>query len=98
MALCVFIGDELSALGFRLAGVQCHSPPQGQALALFRELRELAQLILLTEEVAKTLPPDLLRRTQLAGYPLVLVIPDIQQRVLPPDRVAAVRKQLGMAQ
>lgn len=98
MALCAFLGDELSALGFRLGGVECHNPTPGEAPALFRSLRERVQLILLTAEAARSLPPDLLRRTQTAERPLVLVISDVRRRVLPLDQVETVRRQLGMAE
>jgi vacuolar-type H+-ATPase subunit F/Vma7 len=98
MALCAFVGDELSALGFRLGGVECHSPTPAETTALFRTLQERVQLILLTAEAAQALPPDLLRRTQAAERPLVLVIADVRRRVLPPDQVEQVRRQLGMAE
>ena len=98
MALCAFLGDELSTFGFRLAGVECHRPAPQETLALFRSLREQVQLILITAEVAAALPPELLRRSQRDEHPLVLVIPDIRRHVVPPDRVAAVRRQLGMAE
>jgi vacuolar-type H+-ATPase subunit F/Vma7 len=98
MALCAFVGDELSALGFRLGGVECHSPTPAETPALFRTLRERVQLILLTAEAAQALPPDLLRRTQAAERPLVLVIPDVRRRLLPPDRVDLIRRQLGIAE
>jgi vacuolar-type H+-ATPase subunit F/Vma7 len=98
MALCAFVGDELSALGFRLGGVECHSSTPAETPALFRTLRERVQLILLTAEAAQALPPDLLRRTQAAERPLVLVIPDVRRRLLPPDRVDLIRRQLGIAE
>lgn len=98
MALCAFVGDELSALGFRLGGVECHSPTPAETPALFRTLLGRVQLILLTGEAAQALPPDLLRRTQAAERPLVLVIPDVRRRLLPPDRVDLIRRQLGMAE
>lgn len=98
MALCAFLGDELTALGFRLGGVECHSPTPAETPALFRGLRERVQLILLTAQAAQALPPDLLRKTQAAQRPLVLVIADVRRRVLPPDQVEQVRRQLGMAE
>lgn len=98
MALCAFVGDELSALGFRLGGVECHSPTPAETPALFRTLLERVQLILLTAEAAQALPPDLLRRTEAAERPLVLVIPDVRRRLLPPNRVDLIRRQLGMAE
>ncbi len=78
--------------------MECHSPTPAETPALFRTLLERVQLILLTAEAAQALPPDLLRRTQAAERPLVLVIPDVRWRLLPPDRVELVRRQLGMAE
>ena len=98
MPLCAFLGDELSTLGFRLAGVECHRPAPQETLALFRSLREQVQLILITAEVAAALPPELLRRSQRDEHPLVLVIPDIRRHLVPPDLVAALRRHLGMAE
>ena len=72
-------------------------PYPGGDPALFRTLLERVQLILLTAEAAQALPPDLLRRTQAAERPLVLVIPDVRG-ASSPDRVALVRRQLGMAE
>lgn len=98
MALCAFLGDEISALGFRLAGVECYRPAPEETLGLFRRLRAEVQLILVTAQVAADLPADLLRRAQLAERPLVLVIPDVRHRVAAPDRAALIRRQLGMAE
>ena len=98
MPLCAFLGDELSTLGFRLAGVECHRPAPEETQALFRSLRTQVQLILITAEVAAALPPELLRRAQRDEHPLVLVIPDIRRHLVPPDLVAALRRQLGMAE
>jgi len=98
MTLCAFMGDELSTLGFRLAGLECHKPSPEETLPLFRSLRDRVQLILMTSDVAASLPPELLLRAQRQENPLVLVIPDIRRRTLPPDRVASVRKQLGIAE
>jgi vacuolar-type H+-ATPase subunit F/Vma7 len=49
-ARVAFIGDEVSALGFRLAGVDAHTPGPGEGPALFARLRCEAALILLTQE------------------------------------------------
>lgn len=98
MALCAFVGDELSALGFRLGGIECHSPSPEETPRLFRDLRERVELILLTADAAQALPADLLRKTQAAERPLVLVIADVRRRLLPPNRAELVRRQLGMAE
>jgi vacuolar-type H+-ATPase subunit F/Vma7 len=98
MANCAFVGDALSALGFRLAGVDCHTPEPGEVAALVRELAERVELILLTAERAREVPAGLLAELEMAEWPLVLVIPDVRRRHLPADRAAVLRRQLGMAE
>lgn len=98
MALCAFLGDEVSAAAFRLAGVDVYRPEPDEAAALFRRLRGEVRLILLTAEVAAALPPELVLNAQLQEGPLVMVIPDVRNRVPASDLAAAVRRQLGMAE
>ena len=98
MTSCAFLGDELTSLGFRLAGVECHQHAPEETAGLFRALCERVALILMTAESAGNVPADLLVQVQRAERPLVMVIPDVRLRTLPPDRVAAVRRQLGMAE
>lgn len=98
MPLCAFVGDELTALGFRLGGIECHSPSPEETPSLFRDLQGRVELILLTAQAAEALPADLLRKTQAAGLPLVLVIADVRRCLAPPDPGELVRRQLGMAE
>ncbi|HSO81287.1 V-type ATP synthase subunit F [Thiocapsa sp.] len=98
MAACAFLGDEVSGIGFRLAGVEVYCPGPQEAVALFRRLREETRVLFITAEIAAALPPDLLRAAELATWPLVLVIPDVRHRVAAPDLVAEVRRHLGMAE
>ena len=98
MTVCAFIGDELSAAGFRLAGVDVHVPAARQAADLFRRLLGESQLILITAEVADWLPEDLLARALRVGRPLILTIPDVRGQVQPPDLSSLLRRQLGMAE
>jgi vacuolar-type H+-ATPase subunit F/Vma7 len=98
MAFCSFLGDEVSAAGFRLAGVDVHVPEADGVEALFRRLLEESQLVLITAEAAAGLPADLLARALRAPSPLTLVIPDLRGRVEPPDLSSLLRHQLGMAE
>ena len=95
---CAFIGDEVSAAGFRLAGFAAHYPAPTQATALFQRLRAEAALILITQEARGWVGEVPVREAVLAGRPLVLVIPDVRGRISPPDIGEAIRCQLGMAE
>ncbi len=95
---CAFIGDEVSAVGFRLAGVAAHSPAPAQAPELFRRLRGEAALILVTQEALGWVGEGTVRAAMAAARPLVLVIPDVRGRSVPPDIGEAIRRQLGMAE
>ncbi|EGV16038.1 V-type ATP synthase subunit F [Thiocapsa marina] len=98
MVACAFIGDEISGLGFRLAGVEVHCPEPREVRGLFQRLREADRVIVMTAEIAAALPPELLREAESATWPLVLVVPDVRNRVAAPDLVADVRRHLGMAE
>jgi len=98
MTACVFMGDEVSAAGFRLAGIVVHVPTRSAALVLFETLCEEAELILLTAEVAEWLPSERLRVALHSVRPLVLVVADIRGLRQPPDVAGVLRRQLGMGE
>jgi vacuolar-type H+-ATPase subunit F/Vma7 len=95
---CVFIGDEVSAAGFRLAGVTCYTPVAAEVTALLQRLRGEAGLILITAEYAAHVPERLLAEAQREQHPLLLVIADIRDRVVPADVTSALKRQLGLAE
>jgi len=96
MAAPVFLGDEVSAAGYRLGGAIVRTPVKGEEASFFEWARREAPLVLVTAEVATRLPPGLLARAFAAGQPLVLIVPDVRRRVAPPDLARSVRRQLGM--
>ena len=98
MAVCAFIGDEVSAAGFRLAGVDVHVSTPEQVTELFERLTGESQLVLITAELAGWLPADLLDRVLRAARPLTLVLPDVRGRVSAPDLSSRLRRELGMAE
>jgi vacuolar-type H+-ATPase subunit F/Vma7 len=98
MPLCAFMGDEVSAAGFRLAGVEVHVPEPKQVPDLFRRLLQESELVILTAAVASSLPQAGLRHAQSAARPLVLVVPDVRGRFQPPDLVAELGRQLGITE
>lgn len=96
MAAPVFLGDEVSAAGYRLGGAIVHTPAGGEEASFFERAQREAPLVLVTAEVAARLPSSLLARAFAAGQPLVLIVPDVRRRVAPPDLALSVRRQLGM--
>ena len=98
MAGCAFLGDAVTALGFHLAGVECHVPLPGEVPALFQRLCAEAGLVLITTETAAALPPGALCEARRHPPPLVLVIPDIRARVPAADQGAALRRRLGVGE
>lgn len=97
MALPVFIGDEVTAAGFRLAGLDTRAPAReeaGRALARARE--EGPPLILLTAEYAEQVTDSALHAALVAGRPLLLLVPDAAGRVPVPDLLARIRARVGL--
>ena len=93
-----FIGDEVTAAGFRLAGVSVRVPARGAETAALREEVSRAALILIGRGAAERVDPHELQRALASASPLVLVLPDAAG--LPPevDVAARVRLQLGVDQ
>jgi len=92
----VFLGDELSAAGFRLGGALARTPAHGDEAAVFEWARQQSPLVLLTPAVAARLPAEQLARALAATTPLVLIVLDVRGREQPPDLTQALRRQLGM--
>jgi vacuolar-type H+-ATPase subunit F/Vma7 len=98
MSTCVLLADEVTAAGFRLAGVEAHVPDGKELVHQFERLCAEADLVLVTAEVAERLPAGLLARTQRASAALVQVIGDARGRREPAELGASLRRQLGMAE
>ena len=93
-----FIGDELSAAGFRLAGYRTAVPAPGEEAACLRSACDQADLVLITAEAAARVPEPELRIRQVATRPLLLVVPDLRGRTKAPDLGAGLRRQLGLVE
>ena len=92
----VYLGDELSAAGWRLAGVEARVVAPGAVAAALEAARAQAPLVLLSAALAVHLPAATLRAALAATTPLVVVLPDPQGAVEAPDLAARVRRQLGL--
>ena len=97
MAGVIFIGDEVTAQGFRLAGAGIRVPDKDAVATSFLDALRKADLVLITADAAGKIDADTLERAVRAASPLVLVIPDAAFRVMPPDPADAVERVLGIA-
>ncbi len=95
MPVPVFLGDEVTAAGYRLAGASIRIPEPGrESEALARALAS-AELVLVAAAVAARIEPGRLRRALAALLPLVVVVPDLSE-VPVPDVATRLRAQLGL--
>jgi vacuolar-type H+-ATPase subunit F/Vma7 len=96
MSLPVFIGDEVSAAGFRLAGVPVRVPAADDLGDCIRQAGEQAPLILLAAAAARRLPAAELDRLLAGVTPAVVVVPDVLGATPMPDLATRLRTQLGV--
>ena len=99
MARICYLGDEVTAAGFRLAGaatVVVSGGADDAAQALHGALAS-SELVLLAADVAQALPRALLEGALLALAPPLLVVPDLAGRAAVPDLAARLREELGLA-
>jgi vacuolar-type H+-ATPase subunit F/Vma7 len=92
----IYLGDEVTAAGYRLAGVQVRVPAPHEASAALEEARGMASMVLVSAAVAVHVDAAQLRAALAALQPLVLIVPDAQGEVARPDLAARLRSQLGM--
>lgn len=92
----VYIGDEVTAAGHRLAGLSTRAPGSGEETAVLREELARAALILISRRVAGRIGRPELQHALAQASPLTLVMPE--GAALPPgiDIAARVRLQLGV--
>lgn len=92
----IYIGAEVSAAGYRLAGARVRTPAAGEAAQALAEARAEAQLVLISASIAVRIPESQLRPALAALAPLTLVVPDLAGEVAVPDLAARLRGQLGL--
>lgn len=93
----VFVGDELTAAGWRLAGLETRVPASGEAAdCVDRVLRAGPALLLLGASVARALAPDALDELLRSIAPPVLVVGEAAAPGMPFDFAGRVRRELGV--
>lgn len=94
----IYLGDEASAAGFRLAGARVRVPAPGEEAAALAQARAEAPLVLLGAALAARIPESALRTAQAATAPLLLVVDDVTGGSAATDLPQRLRAQLGMEQ
>jgi vacuolar-type H+-ATPase subunit F/Vma7 len=96
MRTSIFLGDELSAAGYRLAGVDARLPlPGGEADCFEKALKE-ARMVLVGSRCAQAIPPAALEAALALLSPLVMVVPDWDGTQLASAPANKVRRALGL--
>jgi vacuolar-type H+-ATPase subunit F/Vma7 len=98
MASAIFIGDELTAAGYRLAGIETVVPAQDDASAALRDARNRAGIVIITADVARRIATPELEAALLAETPGLAIVPDILLQSQPPDLAGRLRRILGIDQ
>lgn len=92
----VFVGDELSAAGFRLCGVEARVPAPGDEAGCLQKALKEARIVLLGARCAKAIPPAALEAALALLSPLVMVVPDWDGTQLAGEPANKVRQVLGL--
>jgi vacuolar-type H+-ATPase subunit F/Vma7 len=96
MSIPVYIGDEVSAAGFRLAGLQVVTPMPDDVLPAIRRACEQAPLVLISAATARLLEAAELDKLLASISPPVSVVPDVHGAAPMQDLSLRLRKQLGV--
>ena len=96
MSLAIYLGDEVSAAGWRLAGARVGLPARANAARALAEACADADLVLLSSELAAAIGDSALRSVLAAPAPLVLIVPDLHGDVAVADPAVRLRAQLGL--
>jgi vacuolar-type H+-ATPase subunit F/Vma7 len=92
----VYLGDEVSAAGYRLAGIEVIVTKDGEEAQSFARVPADAALMLVSSAVAARVPPATLQRAASALHPLLLIVPARGGEARAPELVQRLRVQLGL--
>lgn len=96
MSVPVYIGDEASAAGFRLAGLQVHTPEPGAVLQTLEQVTRNAALVLVSARLAQSIPAETLDRLLAGITQQITIVPDVLGHDPLPDLASRIRGQLGV--
>jgi vacuolar-type H+-ATPase subunit F/Vma7 len=90
------VADEVTAVGWRLAGARVLIPDARNVEECFHTALSGADVVFITAELAAAVSARQLQEALHAQPPLVLVIPDLRGGREPPDTEAETRRALGV--
>jgi vacuolar-type H+-ATPase subunit F/Vma7 len=97
MARIAYVGDEVTAAGFRLAGVETYTPGPAQAAEALRQaIDDDSDCILLSCALAPCVPAAQLLEAWTALRPLLALVADARGDCVAPDVASEVRDALGL--
>jgi vacuolar-type H+-ATPase subunit F/Vma7 len=96
MTAPIYLGDEISAVGYRLAGIRARVPEPGTETGALAAARVDAALVLVSAAVAARISEAPMRSALAALTPLTLIVPDLHGLSPVPDIGARLRRQLGL--
>ncbi|MDH5324657.1 MAG: V-type ATP synthase subunit F [Gammaproteobacteria bacterium] len=92
----VYIGDEISAAGFRLAGVRIRTPKSEDVAQTLAWACDNASLVMLSETMAMQLTEAELQGYLSRLYPPVVMLPEIRSLQSGFDLLSQLRSRLGV--
>lgn len=98
MARLAFIGDEVTAMAWRLIGVRATAVRDGGITAAFEAALADDGLLLVTAACAAELDSERLDAALRQARPLILLVPDAANRLAPPDLGREIDRVLGIEQ
>jgi len=96
MSAPVFIGDEISAAGFRLAGLRIRTPKAGEIDKVMAWASEHASFIIITAQYLNLLTNEQQQHYLQQLQPPLVVVPDIRNQHTVKDLATHLRAQLGV--
>ena len=90
-----YVGNAVDAAGYRLAGARVYAPAAGEEAAAMAQARDIAQVVLISREVAAAMPRGELEAALVALQPLAAIVPEGGE-TSPLDPAERVRSQLGL--
>jgi vacuolar-type H+-ATPase subunit F/Vma7 len=96
MPVPCYVGDEVTAAGFRLAGVATIVPDRGHETEALASACAQYALVLLCAAVAQRIEPRVLGAALAGLVPPVALLPDVQGAARVPDLAARVAQTLGL--